>query len=66
MFSPGIAGALEMIGDPHSGQKTRYTGWPLSPLSLKVLVAPSIDIADSGTQTTIENALPACLWQFLQ
>jgi hypothetical protein len=60
MIRPGNGGSREMIGDPHSGQKIRNTGSPLSALSLKVFVVPSIEKAVSGTTTTIEKALPAC------
>ena len=66
MLRPGKAGATEIIGEPHSGQKMRFTGWPLLALSLYVFVFPWIVSADSGTATTMEKALPACFWQFLQ
>jgi hypothetical protein len=56
----------DVIGDPHSGQKFRRTGWPLSPVSLNVLSCPWMDIADFGTPTTTVKAVPACFWQFLQ
>jgi hypothetical protein len=46
-----------VMGDPHSGQKFRRTGWPLSPVSLNVL---------SPQPTTTVKAVPACFWQFLQ
>jgi hypothetical protein len=56
----------EVIGEPHSGQKFRSTGWPLSPVSWKVLSRPWIDSDDLGTPMTTEKAVPACFWQLRQ
>src|SRR5829696_2523209 len=63
---PGIASTSEIIGEPHSGQKRRCTGCPLSPVSSKVLIGPVIERAAAGTATTTEENVPACFWQFLQ
>src|SRR5262245_451643 len=64
--TPGIASTSEIIGEPHSGQKRRCTGFPLSPLSSNVLMGPVMARAAAGTATTTEENVPACFWQFLQ
>src|SRR4051812_20403232 len=62
----GIASTKVVIGEPHSEQKLRWTGRPLSPLSRKSLNGPLTLRTVLGTATITENAVPACFWQFLQ
>jgi len=63
---PGIASTRLVMGEPQSGQKLRWTGFPLSPTSSKVFNAPVTDSAEAGMATTTEKDVPACFWQFLQ
>src|ERR1700722_14617265 len=63
---PGITSTSEIIGEPHSEQKRRCTGFPLSPVSSKVLMGPVIEKDAAGTATTTAENVPACFWQFLQ
>src|ERR1044071_9548589 len=64
--SPGITSTSVMIGEPHSEQNRRCTGFPLSPVSSKVLMGPVMERAAAGTATTTEENVPTCFWQFLQ
>lgn len=58
--SSGVIATSDIIGDPQSGQKFRITGWPLSPVSLKVLMLPCRDNAVLGIPTTSEKVVPIC------
>src|SRR5829696_7472327 len=62
---PGIASTSEIIGEPHSGQKRRCTGCPLSPVSSKVLIGPVMERAAAGTPTTPGPNVPECFLHFL-
>src|SRR5262245_42659400 len=63
---PGMMSTTLVMGDPQSGQKLRWTGFPLSPVSSKVFICPVEENAEVGMATTIENVVPACSWQCLQ
>jgi hypothetical protein len=66
IVSPGITSADCVIVDPHSGQKSRCVGLPLSPTSLKRFVVPVTVKLAVGTATTVPKALPVLFWQLVQ
>ena len=64
--SPGSNSAMVLIGDPQFPQNCRKTGFPESPVSLKVDSSPSMANASSGTSQLRERCEPDCLRQFRQ
>jgi hypothetical protein len=57
-----MASTSLVMGEPQSGQKLRWTGFPVSPVSSKVFIGPITDIAEAGMATSTENDVPACLF----
>jgi len=57
---PGIASTTLVMGEPQSGQKLRWTGFPESPVSSKVFIGPVTENAEAGMATTTEDDVPAC------
>lgn len=65
--NPGVAAAVETIGEPQALQKCLETGKPLLPVSAYVARTPASKASVPSTSATrIENELPVCRWQFLQ
>ena len=63
----GCDGKAEYIGEPQVPQKKRSTGAPLSvAVSTKTFGSPVNLKSDFLIPASVENAEPACFWQFLQ
>jgi hypothetical protein len=58
--SPGLDSAIDVRGDPQSGQKFLWTGFSPSPVSSNVYRVPLTESAKLGTPMMTEKDVSVC------